>query len=835
MINSTLDTMITLQQDPAQNYGHFFYPYYRVIDPTSGNDLAVPYHDTNVEIPSGDNALLYSSLLITEGWAKSIGDSVLEGKARLIREGMNFRMFLLSQGDKLFIAHTKNAETGDLSDSRWDVYADEGGVVIWIAYLSGSVTFDEYKRLTESQKRQAASWSSCTSQSYMVQEAAFFNAMFAWSVRSLAGFPIGDYDSPGGSRSLYAPESLIPNAQAHLAYGDCLGFEYPAFSDAMTQSDGNRGLVGWIQGWYIPPNIPGLVGNTPHHAMPHALFVPFNAGTDLGSSLKSCLIQKITELKDDQAGYYHDTGPYPFGFEVVVSPYRDDVSYSGADEGRNIFETLSQAYTVLSLFNALQLNDEKPAFYTIAAFVSGYSDKVREVLNYLYPSSLTIRDVDPDWSPAGDRIAFVSDRDGSWEIYITDRSSSGAFDFSNATRMTYNNADDLSPAWSPTGERIAFVSNRDESYRVYVMNSDGSGQTPVTGDVCTCKTCWPTSTQPTWAPDGKWLAFATQEDVDYCRYSSYRVHPDGTELQRLSSDPWGASNDIEPDWSPLGDKITYSTNRTGKYRLAWMNAESGQGPGDGQGITDEPPCSSSYASRYGQPAWSPDGAYIAFGDMCLGKVHVIAATGSEETILANGFNPDWAPDGKMLVYDTGNAIRFVTFPTRAVFRVTEGGNVLADQAYYGAGFLSGFADVAEWVPVSEPVEPGDVLELDPCNPGYYCKSRGPCSALVAGVVSTEPGFVLGTNPSTLDFGPWTDDSRPWTSDSALLALIGIVPVKVTDEGGPIQPGDLLVTSSTPGYAMRWSNPDPCLCSLVGKALEPMIEEQGVIFVLLTAH
>ena len=49
------------------------------------------------------------------------------------------------------------------------------------------------------------------------------------------------------------------------------------------------------------------------------------------------------------------------------------------------------------------------------------------------------------------------------------------------------------------------------------------------------------------------------------------------------------------------------------------------------------------------------------------------------------------------------------------------------------------------------------------------------------------------------------------------------------------PGDLLVTSSTPGHAMRWSGPDPCPCALVGKALEPMTDETGLILVLLMAH
>jgi hypothetical protein len=178
--------------------------------------------------------------------------------------------------------------------------------------------------------------------------------------------------------------------------------------------------------------------------------------------------------------------------------------------------------------------------------------------------------------------------------------------------------------------------------------------------------------------------------------------------------------------------------------------------------------------------------------------------------------------------------------TPAVFRVEAvTGNVLADGSFYGQNFLAGAADVAEWVLVSEEVEPGDVLELDPENPGHYRKSRGPSSNLVAGVVSTDPGFILGSSSPTLDSGPWTDDSRfPTddsrlaTEDSALLALIGIVPVKVTDEGGPIKPGDLLVASSTPGYAMRWDHQSGEACGLIGKALEPLEDSKGVIKVIL---
>jgi len=161
--------------------------------------------------------------------------------------------------------------------------------------------------------------------------------------------------------------------------------------------------------------------------------------------------------------------------------------------------------------------------------------------------------------------------------------------------------------------------------------------------------------------------------------------------------------------------------------------------------------------------------------------------------------------------------------TAASFRVDLDGNLFADGTIHAEGFepCGGCADVAEWVAVSGPVSPGDVLEHDPSAPISYRVSQTPCSRSIAGVVATRPCLILG--------------AAEHSPSSAVMALMGIVPVKVTDEGGPIGPGDLLVSSSVAGHAMRWNDSLACPCALVGKALEPMEDEQGVILVLLSAH
>src|SRR6266568_3992848 len=107
------------------------------------------------------------------------------------------------------------------------------------------------------------------------------------------------------------------------------------------------------------------------------------------------------------------------------------------------------------------------------------------------------------WSPDGARIAFVSDRDGNFEIYVM------RADGSNQVNLSNNTALDGLPAWSPDGTKIAFSSDRDGPgqmyvgpFQIYVMNADGSGVTRLTHDSAS-------DVEATWSPDGSKIAFVS--------------------------------------------------------------------------------------------------------------------------------------------------------------------------------------------------------------------------------------------------------------------------------------------------------------------------------------
>lgn len=115
-----------------------------------------------------------------------------------------------------------------------------------------------------------------------------------------------------------------------------------------------------------------------------------------------------------------------------------------------------------------------------------------------------------------------------------------------------------------------------------------------------------------------------------------------------------------------------------------------------------------------------------------------------------------------------------------------------------------------------------MLVIDQDGDRQLSRATEPYSTLVAGIYSTKPGVVASLHA----LGEIEKSEIP-------LAVIGIVPYKVTAANGAIQRGDLLVTSAKTGYAMKGTDRNRMVGAIVGKAMQPLTSGDGVIQVLVT--
>jgi hypothetical protein len=208
------------------------------------------------------------------------------------------------------------------------------------------------------------------------------------------------------------------------------------------------------------------------------------------------------------------------------------------------------------------------------------------------------------------------------------------------------------------------------------------------------------------------------------------------------------------------------------------------------------------------------GAINASGGLCMNG-------DCRTTWPSGGGTSQWITSGSSIVYNDGNVGIGVSSPTSKLHVAGDGrvtGNFVVD-----GNIAEKYQDVAEWVPAATQISVGTVVVLDATTSNHVISSNTSYDTRVAGVISGQPGIVLGEK----------------SDNKVLVATTGRVRVKVDATNGPIQIGDLLVTGTREGFAMkslpveiggvRIHRPG----TLIGKALEPLASGTGEILVLLS--
>jgi TolB protein len=166
--------------------------------------------------------------------------------------------------------------------------------------------------------------------------------------------------------------------------------------------------------------------------------------------------------------------------------------------------------------------------------------------------------VAPAWSPDGHRVSFTAafihdDFEAETRIYVVNSDGTGLTYFDMPGRNT-------NAIWSPDGQKIAFSSDRDGNYEIYVMNADGTNPVRLTSDPAND---WAGS----WSPDASRIAFTRAwHNPDSCQI--FVMKSDGSNTAQITHDSFCVSN---PAWAPAGDRIAFARAGSPPYGMFLMN------------------------------------------------------------------------------------------------------------------------------------------------------------------------------------------------------------------------------------------------------------------------
>ncbi|MFQ5613991.1 MAG: DPP IV N-terminal domain-containing protein [Anaerolineae bacterium] len=245
-------------------------------------------------------------------------------------------------------------------------------------------------------------------------------------------------------------------------------------------------------------------------------------------------------------------------------------------------------------------------------------------------------DMRPVWSPDGQRVAFQSNRSGSYSIWTMDA------DGQNERQVTTGSSDDRHPAWSPDGQQLAFDSSVSNSREIWIVDSDGQNLRQLT-------TLGARSNFPTWSPDGQQIAFYVYQDGTM---NLWVVQIDGSNPQPLTLDLADERRNQctfachQAAWSPNGQHLAYEG---GDHASVWLINADGSNPRELVSTED-----------HNHFPWFTDEGHIGYltehivpGEAWT-DAWVLDPASGEVTLLLDRIQLqgplDWSPDGTKLLF-----------------------------------------------------------------------------------------------------------------------------------------------------------------------------------------
>lgn len=196
------------------------------------------------------------------------------------------------------------------------------------------------------------------------------------------------------------------------------------------------------------------------------------------------------------------------------------------------------------------------------------------------------------FSPDGRSIVYASNVSGNWDIYALDRETG------QTQQLTRNTGNDEYPSYSADGAWIVYMSQRGNGWGAYAMRADGSDDRAIIDTDAD-------EVFPVASPDGRTVLFQSNVGGNH---DVYTIPWDGGSPTRLTTD---SARDANPVYSPDGRWIAFETSRDGNYEIYMMGTDGR----DLQNVTNHP-------AQDQLPAFSPDGRWLLFQSDREGSVDI---------------------------------------------------------------------------------------------------------------------------------------------------------------------------------------------------------------------